>query len=189
MSDGPHRSLPMKRAWRIVAERADNRAFGIDEICTAMIPALARDCRDEMSPEFTSRIRGLFERQETLLIKDDIALALEALRHGAGVGIGRRLIESVARISTDAVASVRTLVKALAAVLQERAARSSRQIEEHSLRKSTAPRASSVRARLEQATADAPFYALARQVLKLDNKRPARSSGKRGGLDEGPSIR
>ena len=50
MSDGPHRSLPMKKGWQHVAERADNRAFGADEISTAMIPALERDCRDEMNP-------------------------------------------------------------------------------------------------------------------------------------------
>lgn len=42
MSDGPHRSLRMKRGWQRVAERADNGAFGVDEISNAVIPALER---------------------------------------------------------------------------------------------------------------------------------------------------
>ena len=80
-------------------------------------------------------------------------------------------------------------LRALTAALAERAARCSRQVEEHFLRKSTASRANNVRARLEQATMGADLEGLARQILKLDNNRPARSSPKRDGLDEGPKIK
>lgn len=189
MSDGPHRSLPMKRKWQGVAERADNRSFGVDEISDAMIPALAGDCRDEMSPGFIDGIRGVFEEQESLLIKCDVRARVEALRSEAGTGIGRRLIENVARISSADAPDMIALVNAMTAALAERTARCSRQVEEHYLRKSSASRANNVRARLEQATAGAALDGLARQILKLDNNRPARSSAKRDGLDEGPSIR
>ena len=50
MSDGPHKSLRMPPAWRRVAERADNGAFECEEISNALIPALERDCRTEMTP-------------------------------------------------------------------------------------------------------------------------------------------
>jgi hypothetical protein len=179
----------MKRKWQDVAERADNRTFGIDEVSNAMIPALAGDCRDEMSSGFIEQIRGVCEEQESLLIKDDIRARMEALRPEAGTGIGRRLIENVVRISSADAADVIALAKAMTAALAERAARCNRQVEEHYLRQSSASRANNVRGRLEQATAGAALEALARQILKLDNIRPARSSAKRDGLDEGPSIR
>lgn len=179
----------MKRKWQSVAERADNQTFGVEEIGNAILPALAGDCRDEMSPGFIDSIREVFEEQGTLLIKDDIRARLEAIRPEAGTGIGRRLIENVARVSNADAADVLALVKAMTAALAERAARCNRQVEEHYLRKSSATRANNVRTRLEQATASAALDALARQVLKLDDKRSARSSLKREGLNEGPSIR
>ena len=188
MSDGPHRSLPMKRKWKSVAERAYNYAFSVDEISAAMIPALAGDCQDEMSPRFIEHVLRLCEEQETLLIKDDAKPRLEALREDAGNGIGRRVLENVERLSREEEVSVLTLVKATEAAILERAAKSNRLIEEHILRKPTVTRASGVRTRLEQATGNAPLARLARQVFKLDSARPSRSTAKRDGLDEGPSI-
>lgn len=189
MSDGPHRSLPMKRNWRSVAERADNPSFAVEEIGNAMVPALAGDCRDELSPGFIDNIRETVEEQERLLIKDDIRSLAHALRPEAGAGIGRRLIEIVALVSSADAPDLTALVRAMKAALAERAARCIRQIEEHYLRKSSASRANDVRARLEQAIASASLDVLARQILKIDDSRPARASAKRDGLDEGPNIR
>jgi hypothetical protein len=179
----------MKRNWQNVAERADKRVFGVEEISDALIPALAGDCRDEMTPKFIDSLRGVFEEREQMLFKDNIKDRLESLRHEAGTGIGRRVIENVVRLSDSESADVFTLANAMEAALGERLARCSRQVEEHYLRKSTAPRANNVRGRLEQASAGAGLNSLARQILKLDNNRPARSTPKRDGLDEGPSIR
>jgi hypothetical protein len=49
MSDGPHRSLPMRRGWKRVAERGDKRAYASEEVSEAIIVALEQDCRQEMS--------------------------------------------------------------------------------------------------------------------------------------------
>ena len=189
MSDGPHRSLPMKRGWQHVAERADNCAFGADEISTAMIPALERDCRDEMSSEFIDGIRSVFEEQETLLIKDDVGARVEALRREAGCGIGQKFFENVVQISAGDAPGILDLVHAMTAALEDRAARCSRQAEEHYLRKSTASRANNVRTRFEQGVAGAALEALARQILKLDTNGPARPALKRDGLDDGVNLR
>lgn len=189
MSDGPHRSLPMKPKWRSVAERAYNGAYGLDEISTAMMPAVARDCQDEMSPRFIDRLRGVCEQQEALLFKDDIPAQMDALRREAGNGIGRRVLENVVRLSKQEEVNVLTAVKAVERAIAERLAKANRQIEEHTLRESSTARANDVRARLEQATAKTQLTGLARQVLKLENGRPARASAKRDGLDEGPKIK
>ena len=189
MSDGPHRSLPMKPKWRSVAERAYNRAFGVDEISAAMMPALHGDCQDEMSPRFLGQLRNICEQQETLLFKDNIPARLEALKQEAGNGMGRRVLENVVRLSKQEEVNVITAVKAIERACVERLARTNWQMEEHTLRKSTVTRTNDLRSRLEQATAKAPVTGVARRLLKLDNDRPARASTKRGGLDEGPSIK
>jgi hypothetical protein len=189
MSDGPHKSLPMKPKWRSVAERAYNSAFGIDEISTAILPALARDCHDEMSPRFIEGLRGLCERDETLLFTSDVSERVEELRPEAGNGIGRRVLEHFERFAAKESVTVNTAVKAIECAGAERMAKSNRQIEEHTLRKVNVSRANDVRSRLEQATATTPLTSLARQVLKLDDIGTARSSAKRDGLEEGPGIK
>lgn len=178
----------MKPIWRNVAERAYNSAFGLDEISTAMMPALARDCQDEIPPSFINGLRDLCEKQESHLFKDNVPEQVEALGRDAGNGLGRRVFENVVHLSKQEELNVFTAVKALERAIAERAAKSNRQIEEHTLRNSSVSRTNNLRTRLEQATAKAPINALARQVLKLD-ERPARSSPKRHGLDEGPKIK
>jgi len=188
MSDGPHKSLPMKPKWRSVCERAYNRTFGIDEISTAMLPALAMDCHDEMNPRFIEGLRGLCQQQETLLFIN-LSDRMEGLHQEAGNGIGRRVLEHFERLVGQERVTVETAVKAIECAGAERIAKSNRQIEEHTLRKVTASRANEVRSRLEQATATTRLTGLARQVLKLDDVGAARSSAKRDGLDEGPGIK
>ena len=189
MSDGPHRSLPMKPGWKRVAERADNRAFAPEEISTAIIPALRQDCRDEMIPEFIDGIRNVFEEQEGLLFRDDVIAQVEALKGQAGYGIGRTLLDNVIQISAGDAPGLVALIDAMTAALADRANRCSRQIEEHYNRKSTATRANNVRARFEQGITGAALEALARQILKLDARSPARPALKRQGLDDGVSLR
>jgi hypothetical protein len=189
MSDGPHKSLPMKPKWRSVAERAYNRAFGIDEIGTAILPALARDCHDEMSPGFIQGLRGLCEHDKTLLFMHNVSEGVQELRPEAGNGIGRRVLEHFERFAARGPVTVSTAVKAIECAGAERIAKSNRQIEEHTLREVTVSRANEVRDRLEQATATTQLTSLARQLLKLDDSGAARSSAKRDGLDEGPGIR
>jgi hypothetical protein len=43
MSDGPHRSLPMRPHWRHLAQRAAQGAFPPDQVCEALPYALKRD--------------------------------------------------------------------------------------------------------------------------------------------------
>jgi hypothetical protein len=52
MSDGPHRSLPMRLGWKRVAECGDNRAFVSEEVSEAIVPALEQDCHAEMAEPF-----------------------------------------------------------------------------------------------------------------------------------------
>src|SRR5258706_114140 len=150
MSDGPHKTLPMKPKWRSVAERAYNPAFGIDEISTAMLPALAKDFHDEMSPRFIEALRCL--HHDTLPLISDLSERVEDLRREAGNGIGRRVVEHIERFAAKEGVTLNTAVNAIECASAERLAKSNRQIEEHTLRNGTVSRSNDVRSRLEQAT-------------------------------------
>lgn len=188
MSDGPHRSLPMKPKWRSIAERAYNRNFDVNDITGAMGPALVSDCRDETTPGFFESLRGICEEQENLLIKDNVRERFEALREDAGTGIGRRILDNVIRLSEQDEVTIKTAVKAIERACVERIAKSNRQMEEHAQRETSVLRASHMRPRLEEAAAKAPVTTVARQMLKIE-KPPSRSSTKRKGLEEGPSLK
>src|SRR4051794_14575024 len=98
MSDGPHRSLPMRPAWRRVAERGDKRAYTTAEISQALGSAVEQDCRNDMSPEFLRRVRCLIDEPSLF---DDVAERLAALGANAGSGLGRAVLDNAALLSTS----------------------------------------------------------------------------------------
>jgi hypothetical protein len=187
MSDGPHQSLPMRPSWRKVAERCDKRAYTAEEISQALAPALECDCCDDMTPQFLRGVRRIVE--EPSLFPNDAAQRLETLRPQAGAGIGRSFLDNVNLLSSSDVDGVTLLQDALKAALVDRANRGARQVEEHYLRKASAPRASNVRGRLEEGIACADLHELATRVLSVDPKSTPRGPFKQKGLDDGVSLR
>ena len=187
MSDGPHRSLPMRPDWRRVAERGDKRAFTPEEISQAIAPALEQDCRDDMSPEFLNDFRRVVE--EPSLFKDEVAARLKALRPQAGSGLGRVVLDNVSLLSAADTDGFAVGQKALKAALMDRANRRARQVEEHYLRKSLAPRANNVRGRLDDGIRCTDFDVIATRILSVDPKRPPSTPLKQKGIDDGVSLR
>jgi hypothetical protein len=185
MSDGPHRSLPMRSGWKRVAECGDNRAFAPEEISNAIIPALEQDCRDEIPPAFLDALCTAFREQEASLFKDQMGQQLEALRRTAGHGIGRTLLEHAIQVSESGKTGLDVPLKAMTDALTDRAARGARQVEEHYCRAADAPRAHDVRARIEEAIGTAAIDGLARRILKLDPGPSGRPRLKKQGLDDG----
>ena len=185
MSDGPHKSLPMRPGWKRLAKFGDNRAFAPEEICKAIIPALEQDCRREIAPEFVDALCSVFREQETSLFKDQIGPQLESLRQTAGSGIGRVVLEHAIRVTEQGGTGIAGLVEAATDALTDRASRGARQVEEHYCRKSSSPRAQKVRARIEAGIGGADIKGLARQVLKIDPRSSARPTLRQQGLDDG----
>jgi hypothetical protein len=187
MSDGPHRSLPMRPSWRRVAERGDKHAYTAEEISRALAPALEQDCRDDLSREFLSGVRRVV--QEPSLFRDDVAARLEALRPQAGSGIGRAVLDNVGLLSPAEGDGFAVVQEALKAALMDRANRGARQVEEHYLGEASTPRANNVRGRLDDGIGCTDFDAIATRVLSIDPKRPPSAPLKQKGLDDGVSLR
>ena len=77
MSDGPHKSLPMRVGWKKFAKCADKAAFEPDQLADLAIPALEGDWRPERMVilEFPSR------QNATDFLNDPEFQGLLALRH------------------------------------------------------------------------------------------------------------
>jgi hypothetical protein len=183
MSDGPHKSLPMRPGWKRLAECADNRAFAPDEVSRALIPALEQDCRQEIPTSFLDALQNTYGT----LFNERLSEQLEALRPATGHGLGRCVLDHALRRAANGETGIDASVKAVTDALVDRATRGTRQVEEHYCRESTNNRARDVRARLEEAVGSATVEGLARRLLKLDPGPP--SSGiKQQGLDDGVKL-
>ena len=189
MSDGPHRSLAMRRGWKRVAERGDKSAFAADEISRAIIPALEQDCRKEMQPGFIDRVYKAFRDHESSLFKDGLSQQFDGLRGVAGSGIGRVVLDHSILVAERGGTGRRGMEDALKNALNDRAAKGARQVEEHYFRESSSPRAQRVRERIEEGIRGADIGGLARKILGVDRSSPAvRPSLRQEGLDDGVKL-
>jgi hypothetical protein len=188
MSDGPHRSLPMRRGWKRVAEWADNQAFESEQVCHAIIPALEEDWRGEVGEEFIGGLRRACVDQESLLFKRDALPALEALRDIAGSGIGRVALDYAIRAAATGSTGLDIAESAMKDALKDRAARCLRQVEEHYCRESSMTRGNTVRGRIERAINSADIGGAARRLFSPETKNAAAQSLKREGLDDGVKL-
>ncbi len=187
MSDGPHRSLPMRRPWKKVAECADNGAFEVEEIREHILPALENDCRREIRREFLNELCRICADQEASLFNGDMRPTLEGLRRKANVGMENLVLDHA--ILAAATGTSRGIAdKAVGQALKDRGASGIRQVEEHYLRESSARRAHNVRDRMEQAISGADFDSAARRLVDGRTKNDGPKPSKRQGLDDGVKL-
>ena len=178
----------MRRGWKKVAEWAANPAFAPEEICNALIPALAQDWNDDVPTDLIRGVDDILGHQQDLF-KEQKVLRLESLRPiTAGHGFGKVLLDCAIQRATNGEAGAEAPVEAATNALAVRAARGAHQVEEHYCRKSNAPRAQGVRARIEQGIGGAPLKDLARQLLKRDSGSASRMPAKQRRLDDGVRL-
>jgi hypothetical protein len=189
MSDGPHKSLPMRRGWKRVAECGGNSAFSTEEVSAALIPALEQDCRDEIPSGFVSSLRNKFINHQPSLFKDQKGPQLEHLRDLAGAGIGRIVLEHAIRVAECGGSGIDGLVEAATAALIDRADRGNRQVEEHYCREVGSSRAQKVRTRIGEGIRGAPINGLARKILDVEPGQSFPPTVMQRGLDDGVKLR
>jgi hypothetical protein len=177
----------MKRAWKRVAERADNDAFSQDEIHAVLVPALEQDCRDAVNPTFVRELATVLDKRASYLFPVDVNPAIDGLRSAATSSLDRAILDNVCALSADDVAGVDLLTKAFEAAVVDRAARSARQMEEHYLRRTSSVRANHFRDRIENAITTIDAGDIAAKVLKPP-PRASRTVSKRRGLDDGVEL-
>jgi hypothetical protein len=188
MSDGPHRSLPMRRGWKRVAEWADNQAFEPEQVCSAIIPALEGDWIGEVSEQFVRELRHACIEQDSQLFKRDARPVLESLRNSAGPGLGRRVLDYAIHAAATGSTGLNIAERGIKDALIDHAAKGARQVEECYCRESSSARGNTVRGRIERAINGADIGGAARQLLSPGTKKIAVPSLRRKGLDDGVKL-
>jgi|GraSoi_2013_20cm_1033751.scaffolds.fasta_scaffold09417_2 hypothetical protein len=185
MSDGPHRSLPMRRHWKDTAERAARPVHSSAEVCNALTHALKRDILE--AP--IEKMRDILNSRKPDLFHIHQLEQLEQLRSTCRGS-------AAANLSIDcAIEAVQGGLKGQAAVestlrnaLEETMRSAFRGMNDHYQREATPKETHNLRARLDAARHKLDCGAVANELLS-PTKPPSPRSLKllrHTGLDEGP---
>lgn len=189
MSDGPHRTLPMRHPWKQLAKRADKSAYDSQDVIDAICPALEQDWAYEIPKEFMKQLRSFCADQQPSMFgdyKDGDLEKLKRLTAGRG-SLGGAVADFAAQALADGKSGDDAVHDAVHQALNDRVIRNARSMEEHYCRESSTRRAADVRSRLENGINRAPIGALAGRLVSGIAASTA-APPKHQGLDDGVGL-
>jgi hypothetical protein len=140
MSDGPYKSLPMSRAWKRLAEFAQNPNFEPGDINEAARTALMRDWRANVPVALIAAVREIFCGSQSSLFAEQRVEQLRAVEtQTRNQAFARVFLDCAVNRMESGNMGETGFVHAAADALLARGARGARQVEEHYFRKSTPP--------------------------------------------------
>jgi hypothetical protein len=189
MSDGPHRSLEMSKAWKRLARWADKSAYDLNDVAGQVPVALKADWNEQGCGEVMSRMSKILGdgRQGKLFAGEKLA-ELKTLQRdvGAGFPLRRLLVDHAIHAVNKNPDGTQHHIDGTAAALKDHLSRRNYQFEEHYRRESTDKRAMNIGVRMEQAMLKCSFDTIAKQFL--GESKPAPRPSKQGGLDDGVTL-
>jgi hypothetical protein len=190
MSDGPHKSLNMRRAWKRLAKVLDNPNSSDDGIRECLEDAHAKDWRKENVEPTLKQIVRILDDDQASMFKEITLEKLDELRTKAGGSpMAMLLIDCVSdEVSKESV-STDTVRKGLESTLMERNARHAREMEEHYRRQSTDWRARRLTNRFSEFATEENFSGYARRLRGEEvSASTHHAPSKRTGIDDGVSL-
>jgi len=190
MSDGPHRSLPMRRAWKKVAEQADNKNYKIPKLADMLSHALVEDFRKEVPVDVVRLVKEQFLGRGNDLFPDQKGHDLANIQRLVnGYPMAGTLLDCATQELRAGNLGPQGLADTVKVTLYERSLAARRDVEEHYRRhpESSQARAAKVRDRMTIALQNAPFEVAAQYALR-NEAFPRQKGSQHGGLDEGPDI-
>ena len=189
MSDGPHRSLPLRTGWQKVAEAADNQAAGADEIAEKIPAALKQDWNQEVPGRLVRDIAKILTDNQGSLFPAGRTEKLEVLRpETAGSPLGGTLLDYAIETAASGRTKIEAVTETIQSALMDRAANSSRAVEEHYHREASRERSDNVRGRIEDSVRQAPIRDLARDLSGETDAPAVAAPQTRSGLDDGVEL-
>lgn len=188
MSDGPHRSLPMRRAWKEFAKRGDQSTYDFEQVAEAATNALATDFK-EVSWSLVKTLKSIFTGQDNSLGLPEIALQQldDAKRLAGGSVFGSNAVAWGIQLINEGRFGLDAFHDAIGLAAKERGFANIRSVEEHYIRASNQRHAARVSTRMLRA-----IHGISENRLGLMLAAPqlvgARRSMKRTSLDEGVPL-
>jgi hypothetical protein len=189
MSDGPHRSLPMRKAWKELAKRGDQLTYDSEQVAEAASRALASDFKNEVSAPLISALKDVFTGRDNSLGLTEIALHQleDAKALAAGSVFGVNAIAWSIQLVNEGRLDKDALYEAVGLAAKERGFANTRAVEEHYLRESNQRRADGVSNRLQSAISGLSEGKLGSMLL---DPQPAATRGprKRNDVNDGVPL-
>jgi hypothetical protein len=140
----------MRRAWKELAKRGDQRTYDSQQVTEAAAHALASDFKNEVSGALISALKNVFNGRDNSLRLPEIALdQIETAKPlAAGSVFGTNAVSWCVQLVHEGRMDTDALYEAVGLAAKERGFAVTRQVEEHFLRKSSQQRADGVTARL-----------------------------------------
>lgn len=195
MSDGPYKSLPMRKAWRDVAERAHKDAFSLEERADGMCVALHDDRKRDVGDAVLKAIANVVvETEQGNLFADQTGAELEAIRNSQrSTGFLDSIIEHIQVAMHQGLTGEPALIEGLNRAGIDQARANIRAVEEHYHRDTPtakgAEKATNVRANLDATLQTDRVRAFGAEVIQLMRGESVSTKlEKDSDLDAGPVI-
>lgn len=192
MSDGPHKSLPLRHGYQRVAAWAYKPAFSVSQIGEAAESALLRDVNIEVAPTIRSLL-AIVDGQDLLSLASSMRDQLDRLRVDPAVDpLAASAVEGAQMALREGYSGLVALEKGLTSALTERLASVGRAMEEHYLVKAGPGACQQIRRRINETaahmTSSGTFDRMAKSILGDRSVSVARTPTVHDGLDQGVSF-
>lgn len=189
MSDGPHRSLPMRKPWKVLAMRADQCVYTAEEVAEAATNALVGDFKNEVKFSLISALKAIFTGRDNSLKSPEIALQelADAKSLAAGSVFGMSAVGWSIELISNGKFGIDAFHAAVGLAAKARGYANTRSAEEHYVRKSTVRRSVYLKQRLTSAISGLSEGRLG-SMLVGSQVALAQRSRKKTHLDEGVSF-
>jgi hypothetical protein len=189
MSDGPHKSLPLRHGYQRVAAWAYKPAFSVNQIGEAAESALLRDVAIEVTPTIKS-ILAIVDGQDLLSLASTVQDQLDRLRVDPAVDtLAANAVEGAQMALREGYSGLVAFEKGLASALAERLAAGGRAMEEHYLVKVGPGACQQMRRRMNETivhmTNSGTFDRMAKSILGDRSVSVARTPTVHDGVDQG----
>ncbi|MBY5751471.1 hypothetical protein [Rhizobium leguminosarum] len=192
MSDGPHKSLPLRHGYQRVAAWAFKPAFSINQVGEAAEVALLRDVAIEVVPTLKPLL-AIVDGQDLLSLASSMHDQLDRLRVDPAVDtLAANVVEGAQMALREGYGGLVALERGLTSALAERLAAGGRAMEEHYLVKAGPGACQQMRRRMNetiaQMTNNGAFDRMAKSILGDRSVSVARSPTIHDGIDQGVPL-
>jgi len=184
MSDGPHRSLPMPKHWKLVAKRAANPVYTPEEIKTVYEMALQAELRRIMG--LIGTLRRIADDPQGSLFPDLGEAVMMQDAHVLGPLAGL-IADCLVRNAAHDFGDTSRVDAAVREGLAGYSLRAERQIDEHYQRNGSPKMAEAVRDRVRQAGSEARPNVTPEKGTNANQSNSPQSS-RQSGLDQGVQL-
>jgi hypothetical protein len=188
MSDGPHRSLPLGRRWKKVAECLDIASMPIDDIRLRLDAALLSDFRSVPEALLAAMRRVLCDSDQGHLFAASNTEIENLRKLTSGSSLGGLMVDCAIGAVLSGETGEAALESALGAASQEWMDRHCRGMDEHYQRRAGATRASEFHSRVDAMQKSYSLPQIARRLIDGGKAMAIKAPPKRTGLDEGVSL-